>query len=344
MTNHRRLLAGVSGAVCTALFFLLFFMSSSGGGEEPPTTTLPPVPPVGECAKDVFYFRHALASNDNRFGEGFDWPAWQADPNNDLNKDGVVDAKDVQIDLHNTRCVDPARTVAHVEYSQRSFSSAEERLRRTEELVNNRQAWRFAIVGLEAREATAVKVEVVKMSDPYRTLYMVDSPIPQIYQDALDRPEYWVLRFTYADGTVDNYKLDCGYQPVEPEFPPEIPDVPPCTENCNPPTTVPPTVTTTPPPTVTTPPTTACPDWICKGNVPPAPPPCVDMYGNVCTTQPGAGGNPGNGGAEDHGDDGYSPTDPPPTTIVPPAPPPSSIVTIPPTTAPPPPTTLVIPG
>lgn len=343
MTNsHRRLLAGVSGAVCTALFFLLFFIGSSGGSEEPPTTQ-PPAPPAGECAKDVHYFRHDLAENDNRFGEGFDWPTWQKDPKNDLNKDGVVNEKDVQIDLRNHRCVDPALVTGHVEYAARSYSTPEERTAKTEALVADRTQWAWSVVGLSAREQEAVSVEVVEMSDPYKTLYMIDTPVPGIYQDALDRPTYWVLRFTYADGTQDNFKLDCGYQPVEPEFPgvPGPPGSPPPTQ---PPVTGPPSSQppTTGPPT-TAPPTT-CPPTVCKGPAPSGPPPCVDMYGNVCTQQPGAGGNPGNGGAVDHGDDGYSPEDPPPTTIVPPAPPPSSIVTIPPTTAPPPPTTLVIPG
>lgn len=340
MTNsHRRLLAGVSGAVCAAFFFLLFFMSSSGGSEPTPTTQ---PPPAGECANQVHYFRHDLASNDNRFGAGFDWPVWQADPNNDLNHDGVVDAKDVQIDLRNTRCVDPARTVGHVEYAARSYSSPEERTAKTEALVADPSQWAWSIIGLSAREDTAVKVEVVLMSDPYRTLYMVDTPIPGIYQDALDRPEYWVLRFTYEDGTVDNYKLDCGYQPVEPEFPgvPGPPGSPPPSQppTSGPPSTQPPT---TGPPT-TAPPTT-CPPTVCKGPVPPGPPPCVDAYGNQCTTQPGAGGQPGDGGAENPGDDGYG-GEPPPPTIVTTLPPPPSVVTLPPTTAPPPPTSIVIPG
>ena len=69
------------------------------------------------------------------------------------------------------------------------------------------------------------------------------------------------------------------------------------------------------------------------------PAPCVDNAGVRCDGIPGSGGSPGNGGAVDHGSDGYSPQDPPPTTIVKPVPPPTSVVTIPPTTTPP--TTMI---
>lgn len=337
MTSSKRALLGVLGGAFFALFFVLFLFRGSGGEAESPPTTEGANP----CTETVHYFRHDLPENDNRFGEGLDWPAWQANMNNDLNGDGAVDVKDLQIDLHNDRCVDPALTVAHAEYAQRSYTNPEERLARTQGLADNRQEWLETIATLEAREATATKVEVVLMSEAYQTLYMTNThPIPSIYQDALDRPEYWVLRFTYADGTVDNYKLDCNYQPVEPEFP-GIPGRP----VGHPTPTVPTGVSTTTVPGVsTTVPPTTCPSTVCKGSAPPAPPPCVDSAGKPCTVQPGAGGQPGTGGAVDHGDDGYSPSDPPPSTVVPPKPPPTSVVTLPPTTAPPPPTSIVIPG
>lgn len=77
---------------------------------------------------------------------------------------------------------------------------------------------------------------------------------------------------------------------------------------------------------------------LCKGaDVTPAP--CVDNAGVRCDNIPGSGGSPGNGGAVDHGDDGYSPSDPPPPTVVTTAPPPTSVVTLPPTTTPP--TTII---
>ncbi|MCX6804859.1 MAG: hypothetical protein NT111_02500 [Patescibacteria group bacterium] len=157
-----------------------------------------------------------------------------------------------------------------------------------------------------------------------------------------------MLRFTYADGYVDNYKLDCGYQPVEPVFA-GIPGPPPTTapgkggkvtpSGPNPPPPGPPP--TTAPPT-TAPPTT-CPPTVCKGPDT-APAACIDNVGVSCTGIPGSGGSPGNGGAINHGNDGYSPSDPPPPTWVAPAPVPTSVVALPSTTAPPPPTQNLSPG
>ena len=94
------------------------------------------------------------------------------------------------------------------------------------------------------------------------------------------------------------------------------------------------TVVTVPPPTTPTTTTTRPCGELCKGpDTQPAP--CVDNVGVRCDGIPGSGGSPGNGGAVEHGDDGYSPSDPPPTTIVKPAPPPTTVVTVPPTTTPP---------
>ena len=95
--------------------------------------------------------------------------------------------------------------------------------------------------------------------------------------------------------------------------------------------TAPPTPTTPTTPTTTT--TRPCGE-LCKGEDT-QPAPCVDNNGVRCDGIPGSGGSPGNGGAVEHGDDGYSPADPPPTTIVKPAPPPTTVVTLPPTTTPP---------
>jgi len=88
-----------------------------------------------------------------------------------------------------------------------------------------------------------------------------------------------------------------------------------------------------PPAPPTTPTTRPCGE-LCKGSDT-QPAPCVDNVGVRCDGIPGSGGSPGNGGAVEHGDDGYSPADPPPTTIVKPAPPPTTVVTLPPTTTPP---------
>ena len=112
------------------------------------------------------------------------------------------------------------------------------------------------------------------------------------------------------------------------------PPVIPVRAGCgNPQTELPrPTAPPAPPaPTTTT--TRPCGE-LCKG-LDTQPAPCVDNAGVRCDGIPGSGGSPGNGGAVDHGDDGYSPSDPPPTTIVKPAPPPTTVVTLPPTTTPP---------
>lgn len=116
---------------------------------------------------------------------------------------------------------------------------------------------------------------------------------------------------------------------------PDLPVIPVRAGCGNPQTELPKPVTTPPSTPPSTPPTTTRPcGELCKGpDTQPAP--CVDNAGVRCDGIPGSGGSPGNGGAVEHGDDGYSPADPPPTTIVKPAPPPTTVVTLPPTTAPP---------
>lgn len=101
-----------------------------------------------------------------------------------------------------------------------------------------------------------------------------------------------------------------------------------------------PTPPTNPPTTPTTAP--PCGD-LCKGpDIDPAP--CVDNNGVRCDGIPGSGGSPGNGGAVDHGDDGYSPSDPPPPPVVTTVPPPTSVATLPPTSLPPTTTITAPPG
>ena len=112
------------------------------------------------------------------------------------------------------------------------------------------------------------------------------------------------------------------------------PPVIPVRAGCgNPQTELPrPTAPPAPPaPTTTT--TRPCGE-LCKG-LDTQPAPCVDNAGVRCDGIPGSGGSPGNGGAVEHGDDGYSPADPPPPTVVTTLPPPTTVVTLPPTTAPP---------
>ena len=333
MTTNKRLLSGVIAAFCGGLFFLVFLLGGSGEATTTTTTTTTTTLPAGECTSQVHYFRHDLPAELNHFGP--------AAPDGDVAQ--------VLADLHNRICVDPGLTTAIRQHSERQYTSPEERLAITEGLVANREAWALNVLAIEARQATAVKVEIVDMTERYQTLYMIDTPVPEIYQDVVDRPEYRVLRFTYPDGSADNYKLDCGYQPVEPVFagipgpPPTAPPgkggkVTPSGPNPPPPPGPPPT---TAPPT-TAPPTT-CPPTVCKGSDT-APAACIDNVGVSCSGIPGSGGSPGNGGAINHGSDGYSPSDPPPPTWVELAPVPPYIVTLPPTTAPPPPSQNLNPG
>lgn len=92
-----------------------------------------------------------------------------------------------------------------------------------------------------------------------------------------------------------------------------------------------------------TPTTTRVCGTLCKG-ADAQPAPCVDANGVRCDGIPGSGGSPGTGGAVDHGDDGYSPSDPPPPTVVTTTPPPTTAVTLPPTTTPPTTTITAPPG
>jgi len=296
---NRRILVPLAGVMSLVLIAAVFFLF---GGKNKADGT----PSKEWCGQSVHYYRHDLPESVNRFG-----PAAGSEQTDALLKE-----------LHFRRCTDPALTVAHREYQQGVYSSPSERLQKTLDLANNPSAWRLNVTALELREQKAKEVSVVEMSESYKTLYMTDTTTPTIYAAELDRPTYRVLRFTYADGTVENYKLDCGFQPVSPEFP-GVPGKP-----------KPPTTPTTRPPTTTT---RVC-GTLCKGpDVQPAP--CVDNAGVRCDGIPGSGGSPGNGGAVDHGDDGYSPSDPPPPTVVTTAPPPTSVVTLPPTTSPP--TTII---
>ncbi len=184
---------------------------------------------------------------------------YSADVDNNFNgpsADGNVE--EVLEELHNRRCADPALVVEHAHVNQlpgfAELSGDEQLTGKIRELRDNPELWRSTVTLLEDREATANKVDgkvgsIATMSGSYETMYMIDgaTDVPLIRKDQPDRPEFKVLRFTYADGTEVNYKLDCGYQPVAQEFPnvPPVnnppptnqppPTVPPCKVNCSPP-------------------------------------------------------------------------------------------------------------
>lgn len=150
---------------------------------------------------------------------------------------------------------DPALVVAAVEYSRRDYSSPEERDRKVAYLAQNAEAHCEAVLQLWARRAVATKIEVKQITTDNRSMWMLDTrPRPTIVEGPSNVTTFDALVYTYADGTRDVYKLDCGFQPMAPEFPgiPSLPpdEVPPPT---SPPVTQPPaTSPPTSPPTTTT--------------------------------------------------------------------------------------------
>ena len=297
MNINRRILVPLAGMMSLVLIAAVFFLFGGKNNKADGT------PSKEWCGQTVHYYRHDLPAEIEQFG-----PAAGSDQTDVLLNE-----------LHFRRCTDPALTVAHRWYQKGDNSSVGDRVGQTLDLLNNRKAWSLYVQELENHEKSAVKVEVVDMSDEYQTMYMTDTTPPEIFQAKVDRPTYRVLRFTYADGSVENYKLNCGFQPVAQSFFKPKHHV---------------TSSTTRPPTTTT---RVCGN-LCKGaDVQPAP--CVDNAGVRCDGIPGSGGSPGNGGAVDHGNDGYSPSDPPPPTVVTTTPPPTTVVTLPPTTTPP--TTII---
>jgi hypothetical protein len=233
------------------------------------TTAQPPTPPTtaaaAPCAETVNYFAYEVAPNFFGPASSFETVQTQRD------------------ELHRRRCQDPALLVSHIQYWNGVFSTPEQRQAEVESLLANRQAWRDAVTMLEVGETTHCTASLATMSGAYNTLYMVKgadaNQIPAIYQTTPDRPEFAVLRFDCDTGKQFNYKLDCGFQPVDTNFPgvPGPPETPPVT------TTGPPVSVTRPVPNTTIP---VCPPQGCKPVVAPTPAMCADPA-NPC--QPGVG-------------------------------------------------------
>lgn len=307
---RRRLLLAV-GVIGLAVLLVLTTMVVSGKDDP---TTIPTIPTAAKCAQgEPVFQRYSLPPNDNRFGEGMN----MSDPASDLNGDGVVDVADLQIGLHQARCVNPALMAAHTTAASEAPVVTTAIMALTQSYIADRTAWADTVAVLEIAESKCA-ASIEDMSGPYQTMDMTDThPIPEVHQVDPDVPHYAVLRFTCPDGKMWNYKINCLWQPVA-QFPtapppqPTGPSAPPCT-NCTPPPV------TTPP--VTTPPTTSgCPTGPngCKKNVPWTPGQCSQPDQNC---QPGVG-----------------PSVPRPADPVQPTPsvaPPSSMP--PPTQAPPPP-------
>lgn len=304
-------------AACMVLFALLLFgvvwkATAAGGpppdpGAQPTTTTTAGF----VCASEVHYF--AYDTDGNRFGpaSAFETVQTQRD------------------EMHRRRCQDPALLCAHIAYWNGVGLDPQSLASCVQNFLNNRTAWTDALALLELGESTC-KASIDTMDDSYNTLYMVKSTdvnvAPGIFQTSPDRPSFSVLRFdcdtaNAAGSKQFNYKLDCGFQPVDKNFPgvpgPPAP-APPCT-NCAPPPTVPPckncTPTTVPP---TTPPTTGCPPgYNCKD------------------PSKGINNDPAACNLGDCGPRPVNPTPPPPDPVQPEA------TVKPPASVPPPPVTVV---
>lgn len=181
----------------------------------------------------------------------------------------------VKAELHKRRCLDPALTAAHAidaELDGWPFPSSDEEWQdQWGRLIGDRELWLKVIGELEAQEAEAT-ADLFDDPEGYHSMWFLDGPegqygkLPFLRQGPGHAGEAGMtLRFTWSDGTVRQYRLSCGFQPVRhtpfPEVPPveqppcdcpppTIPTtttVPPC-ENCGPTTTVPPTTTPCPPP------------------------------------------------------------------------------------------------
>lgn len=178
-----------------------------GADDDPTTTTIPA--PAGTCGVNQMFF--ARETSGNQFG-----PAAPEDPAN---------VAATQADFASRRCSDAALLVGDSEYLFNEFSDAPTRVQKTVDLMSNPDAWALSEMRFQARLNEAVKVEIVEMSGAYQTMDMEDKGriIPEIYQVPVEAAPFKVIRFTFPDGTVKQFKLNCGYQPVEQNFPPSVP-------------------------------------------------------------------------------------------------------------------------
>lgn len=309
---RRRFLFGFLGAVVLIPLLLLVgpLVIPSVGQPTPPTTQ----PPPAACGQDVHFYSYDVQPE-------FNGPA------------APTEVEAAKAELHARRCADPALTAQHASYLSGFFAGTQALLDTTNGFMADRKSWTDTVALMEIAEKSCT-ASVEEMSGPYKTMYMQKTqPVPSSYPADPDRPSYQVLRFSCQDGSVWNYKLDCGFQPVG-QFPPPPPppsadvppgqsapprqpvtppgrSTPPCT-NCVPPS-IPPTVPPTSPPSG-------------KPYVPPSPGQCADPAG-LC--------QPGSGPSTPRPPDSQQPTATvvPPTSVVPPpaptvAPRPTHTVTI----------------
>ncbi|MFO0955690.1 MAG: hypothetical protein U0526_04135 [Candidatus Saccharibacteria bacterium] len=172
-----------------------------------PTTTTTAAPaPAGTCGSSPWFY--ARDTEGNQFG-----PAAPEEVNA------------AQAEFTKRRCVDPALLVADSEYLFNEFSDPTARVAKTQDFIANPDHWALSELRFQQKLGTATKVEVATMSGGYQTMDMVDRDrsIPEIYQIPVEAAPFRVLRYTFPDGSVKNFKLNCGFQPVEQSFPPSVP-------------------------------------------------------------------------------------------------------------------------
>lgn len=175
-------------------------------GADPTTTT---VVASGKCGATPHFFARDTAGN--QFG-----PPAPEDPAN---------VAATQADFAARRCQDAALLVGNSEHLFNEFSDPAIRVQKTIDLMANPDAWALAELRFQARLNEATKVEIVEMSGKYQTMDMVDQGriIPEIYQIPVEATPFRVIRYTFPDGSVKQFKLNCGYQPVEQSFPSSVP-------------------------------------------------------------------------------------------------------------------------
>lgn len=259
---------GLLGAAAALLlvFPLIQLVADPGppdaGADETTTTVAAPAP--SGCGATPHFFARDTAGN--QFG-----PPAPEDPAN---------VAATQADFAARRCPsDAALMVGDSEYLFNEFSDAPTRVQKTIDLMANPDAWALAELRFQARLNEATKVEIVTMSGRYQTMDMVDRDrmIPEIYQVPVEAKPFRVIRYTFPDGSVKQFKLNCGYQPVEQSFPASVPGkgAPPAPNQ-----PVKPAKPDKPGkrPTTTVPPTTVPPTTV------PVPGKCAGQTGRYCGT------------------------------------------------------------
>lgn len=242
----------IGGGLMMLAFAAIIIPKVPTAADPPPssTTTAPPattptVPSDRACGPTPIFF--AKQATGNRFGSAVegDLPA-------------VLTNLDIRLSC------DPSLTIGLNEYVCEGFSSPEERVSKTVAAIQNPDQWDLA--GLAVSNAVHQgNPRIVSVSGPYQTLYAVTEgrEIPELFATHPDRPAFMVLQFDTPCG-VKMLKLDCGFQPVEKDFgpniptktqppsknqpqkPPAIPPMKPGTPAYQPPETVPPSHTTVP--------------------------------------------------------------------------------------------------